>query len=377
MTIGTNNSIDPNLKAYEVQRANRATNITNDVSLTEEQKNKFLQKDPNVSVDINTKKDDAGNTAQSSNQEIKDNINVSRGNKAQDKLLEQIQNKIEASSSDNISNTQRADIQKEIDSMIKTYDTIANITRTNTSQEVLKSNESGETKIEVTQDIATSGTANVTLEDKDGNNIKINSELNSNDIKKSLNDLAQEINKKTQDTGVTASVLFDNENESGKLLLSKAGEEDINYKIEIENNQTTTTIKTQDSATFNLSDLQSKNSDATSEKLESLGINSTNTDENVNSIFTSQAGTSIASNIVKNTSSEINTKQVNIEDTIKTIQNNAKEFLSQLQNSSANNFNFGREVSNGLQGLGELNQAGSLLISQANPNPNSVLRLLA
>jgi len=377
MTLSTNYTIDPNLKAYEAQRANRVENITNNVSLTQEQKDKFKQQDSSVSVDINAKKDDAGNTAQSSNQEIKENTNTSRGNKAQDKLLEQIQNKFEDISKEGISDTEKKAIQKDIDTMVKTFDTIAQVTQSGTSQEVLNSQESGKTKVEVTQDISKTGIANVTIEDKEGNDIKISSSLNSNDITKSLNNLAQEINKESTNTGVTASILYNEENESGKLVLSKAGEEDIGYKIEIKDNNTTTSIETENSATFDLSDIESKNSDATEEKLESLGISSQNTNEGINNIFTSTIGVSIASNLVNNASNEINNKQTNIDNTIKTIQENAKELLSKFQNSSANNFNYAREISNGLQGLSELNQAGSLLVSQANPNANNVLRLLA
>jgi hypothetical protein len=377
MAVGTNytnTSVDSNLQTYEAQKAARGEEITSSVGLSDKQKELFKNPDSSVSVDTTSKKDDAGNSTQSSNNDIKDNMNASKENSAQSKLLNQIKNKMEAVSQDGLSDDQKASMQKELDSMVQAYDTIAKTTGTKSTQETLKSEQSGKTTVDATTDISQSGIAKVTLKSNNGNDINIRASLDSNNMEKSLNNFAQEINKQTSETGVTASVVYDEKTGSGKILFSKEGNESVDYKMEVDNGKNKTAITTEKSATFSLSDLSSKNTDTVNAKLESLGVSAPT---GMNGLLESTVGKSIASNVITNASNQLNDRQTNIDNTIKTIQENATKLLDQIKNSSVNNFNYAMEASNGLQGLSELSQAGSMVMAQANPIQSNVLKLLA
>jgi flagellin-like hook-associated protein FlgL len=379
MSVDTNfssQSIDHNLRAYEAQRASRTEDITSNVSLSDEQKTKMQEE---AAASVSLKKDDAGVNTQSSNNEIKNNTQSIRGVNAQEKLLDKIQEKVEQSSQEGLSEEEKANIQKDIDNMLKTYDTISKTVgtsraaSTNEVNNVKPTEQSGVTTFESTQAITQSGTANITLKDSNGSDVQVNSvEIDANNMEDSLKKLAEEINKKAEQTGVTASVMFDEKNGSGKVLFSKAGDESVDYELNISSEDETTSIKTEASATFSLSDLQSGSGNLTKEEAQAIGLESFGS-----TLYDSEIGTSVIGQVINNAKSDINYTQSELADKTKKIQEEATKLLQDLKGSSVKGFDYSKEASNGLFGLSQVSQAGSLLISQANPNQANVLKLLA
>jgi hypothetical protein len=373
-------NIDTNIANFYTQRSLRTEEIINDVELNDEEVQKFQEIN---SLSIPSKKDEIATNIQVSNNEIGKNYIANIGIKTQENILDNIKEKMELISNSDITDQEKETYQKEIDTMLETYDTISNNSyngekiRDYNSNLLSNTQDAGLTRFETTNELTSKGIANISFKNNQGENIKIDLvSIDEKNMKDSLNNLVNEINKKSEQTGVNASYVYDDENNSGRLVFSSSGDEKIDYDFKITDRDDTTDISTKASTTFKLSDLQSQNDILTEEEALAIGANTVDAKNGIDNFHRSKYSLNVVSNITNNALSELKDIKTDIADMIEQQKQNAKNIFEELKDPQTNQINFVKEVSNGLAGLNELSQVGSLLNTQANANSFSVFKLL-
>ena len=384
MAINTDytSNVDINVRNYELQRSLRTEEITSSVDLSDEQSEKFEEIN---SSEVLAKKDDISETVQAANTEMGRDISANNALSAQENLLNKIKEKTGLISKEGISDTQKEDIQKEIDTMIETYDNIASASYggqkiNDTDLGFLSSSEeAGRTSFETTEEITVGGSAQVSLKDKEGNTINIDSvEIDKSNMEESLKKLTEEINKMSEGSGINASYVYDEENNSGRLVFSQARGGEIDYNMEINDSEdNTTVIETKASAEFTLSDLKSENNSISEEEALALGAAEEEAKNGIESLNDSSFASNVVSSITENGINELGEKRSSVTDDLQKRQLDVQNMFKELNSSATYDYNFLKEVSNGLAGLNELSQAGSLIIAQGNPSQMSIIKLLS
>ena len=371
------NTMHSNFVQLQQQREALNEGVTNNADLAEKQQT-TSGNNSNSTFSV-SKKDDAGLATQLANSDIKDSSKASQSMNAQNNLLEKINKQKESIEGGDLSAEEKQEAQNNINEMIKSYDNIAKNSGGSSYESSIKnSDETGKTRVESTEAIKQSGTATVTLQDKDGNDISVESNLDSSDMKKSLEDLAKKINEESDKTGVNANVVYDDKTGEGKLVMSKEGDESIDYSMEVKSDDgTSISIKSEASTTFSLSDLSSENQ-LNEEQAKVLGV------DKDSSLLDSELGSSITSSVLDNAKNDIQSTQSNQDDYIQQIKQMATDMLSQMRNGNnttlsnlfnLNSYDFANESSNFTK-QNVLMQSGSSVLAQANASPQNVLKLL-
>ncbi len=322
---------------------------------------------------------------------------VDTANKAldgQNNILSKIENltdKFSEVDSDDIE--QRDNLQAQVTELIGAFDQIAKATTYNNENllsgnfsDVFKSNSApnsdvvvdipntsseniGETRFESTSHINTSGTASFSFQNSENETIRIDDiVLDEENIEEGLQNLTNRINEES-DT-IQASFIKDEENGGGRIVLSQAGEEAIEYNLNIENSGVNRQIDSEYTSTLSLEDLSG---DISEEQALSLGVNSAVAQDGIGSILSLGNGRELGNSVLGNAHSDINETKDDLVEVKKEIRV-ADDFFTNYQ-SPQNSINFANESFN-FDKQNVLSQAGSFVISQTNPTQSAVLNLL-